>query len=152
LLKFLSKDTSTKKARKPKMCVELKIKLKSLDAEAKIIKKEEDKLLAYARYTKGADQYKKFEEVRRHRKWDVRLEARATHLAYGMLRGRSFKEIEKHTPMDLSAGLWPYLIPKMAYMVAKYGNVKEAKLDWKSGKPQGNSSSVELVKNWIVGK
>ena len=63
----------------------LKIKCKSLAAEAKIIRREEH------RWPKGS-------EVRKglfyHRILDVRRESRSACLAYGFLRGRSYKSME----------------------------------------------------------
>lgn len=89
----------------------LKVKLKSLAEEARIIRLE----------TKRA----KRESIRNglylHRIGVVRHEARHTHLAYGFLRGKEYRQIEPkaHTVPDWN---------KVRNMVGKYG----AHLDWSS--------------------
>lgn len=61
----------------------LKIKLKSLAAESRIIRAEEKKRPGPAR-----------EPLTQHRRGIVRKEARKTLLAYGFLRGRTREQIE----------------------------------------------------------
>jgi hypothetical protein len=103
------------------MSVFLKIKLKSLAAEARIIHAQERK-------TRGAYNDTR-ESLHRHRIDVVRRESRATHLAYGFLRGRKFKQMERKSvvPPD-----WD----KVASMVKKYGATKlEAFETWKPAKP-----------------
>lgn len=81
----------------------LKIKVKSLAEEARIIRKEERK-------THG---------VLRHEMWDHRTKylraiARDTHIAYGLIRGRTLDQIE---PKRYSEPNWD-AIDKM---IKKYG-------------------------------
>lgn len=87
----------------------LRIKIKSLAAEARIIRREELR-------TKGSLR----EEMYRHRTHDVRLEARATQLAYGLIRGRTEQQLEPHRrPMtDVEV---KQLAAKVAGMLKKYG-------------------------------
>lgn len=82
----------------------LKIKIKSLAAEAKIIRKEE----------KRAKSQSIRESLYRHRIDVVRYEARHTNIAYGFLRGRTYAQIEANpkTPPN-----WD----KVRKMVEKYG-------------------------------
>ncbi len=89
----------------------LKVKIKSLAAEAKIIRLE----------TKRAKRASIRDGLALHRKGAVRFEARHTHLAYGFLRGREYRQIEQkaHTPPD-----WD----KVRRMIERYG----AHLDWNS--------------------
>jgi hypothetical protein len=61
----------------------LKVKVKSLAAEARIIKLAERRSWGRIR-----------DELRRHRALDVRDEARHTHIAYGFIRGRTLEQIE----------------------------------------------------------
>lgn len=61
----------------------LKVKLKSLAAEARIIRKEERKTHGQLR-----------EELYRHRIDVVRRVARNTHIAYGIIRGKTIDQIE----------------------------------------------------------
>lgn len=80
----------------------LKVKIKSLAAESKIIRKEE-KLHPLFR-----------EELYLHRKFVVAREARATLLAYSFLRGIPYKKVESNcdSPPDWS---------RVKTMVLKYG-------------------------------
>lgn len=82
----------------------LKIKIKSLAAESKIIRKE----------TRRAKLPSIKQGLYCHRVGVVRYEARHTHLAYGFLRGKEYREIEKkaHTVPN-----WD----KVRRMVEKYG-------------------------------
>ena len=61
----------------------LRIKLKSLAEEAKIIRKEERKTFGILR-----------NELHTHRVRDVRRAARETHIAYGLILGRQLEQIE----------------------------------------------------------
>lgn len=82
----------------------LKVKLKSLAAEAKIIRKEEKK------------NPRLFLELRQHRIGIVRTEARATLLAYAFLRGRLYKQVEAKCHQGGNPD-WT----KVDAMVRKYG-------------------------------
>jgi hypothetical protein len=75
----------------------LRVKVKSLAAEARIIRHEEAR-------TRGAIQA----ELHRHRTVDVRLEARLSVLAYGLIRGRALERMEPKTRPEnaLSAAQW----------------------------------------------
>lgn len=89
----------------------LKVKIKSLAAEAKIIRKE----------TKRAKRASIKDGLALHRKGVVRFEARHTHLAYGFLRGREYRKMENkaHQTPD-----WA----KVRRMIDRYGT----HLDWNS--------------------
>lgn len=63
----------------------LKIKIKSLAAEARIIRLEEGRFPGHHPTREG---------LHNHRVNDVRKETRAALLAYAYLRGRSFKQVE----------------------------------------------------------
>lgn len=83
----------------------LKVKIKSLAEEARIIRKE----------TKRARAISIKNGLALHRKGVVRHEARHTHLAYCFLRGREYREIEHkaHEAPD-----WA----KVRKMIEKYGS------------------------------
>ena len=85
--------------------VYLKVKVKSLAEEAKIIRREEKraKLLSIRI------------GLREHRIGIVRHEARHSHLAYGFLRGRAYLEIENKAS---EAPDWA----KVRKMVEKFGS------------------------------
>lgn len=81
----------------------LKVKVKSLACEAKIIRKEEKRSCGPLR-----------EELYLHRVNVVRREARHAHLAYGFIRGRTIEQMEcKKSP--------PYDKAKVEKMIKKYG-------------------------------
>ena len=82
----------------------LKVKLKALAAEARIIREEETKTRGQLR-----------NDLHAHRVVVVRGECRATHLAYGFLRGRTYHQMERtcRTKPD-----WE----KVKRMVRRYGN------------------------------
>lgn len=89
------------------MNIHLKVKIASLAAEARIIRRYENRLLKKLRKIPNwpdegkPDEIRAFGTLRYHRKWDVRREARSSCLAYGFLRGRSYKALEKtcrHSP------------------------------------------------------
>lgn len=81
----------------------LKIKLKSLAAEARIIRREEQRSHGALR-----------EEMHLHRARYIRQIARNTHIAYGLIRGRTLEQIEPHaqTEPDWTA---------IEKMIQKYG-------------------------------
>lgn len=82
---------------------QLRVKLKSLAAEAQIIRREESR-------TDGPMRL----ELRAHRRGIVRSEARHTHLAYGFIRGLLLEQIEakSHTAPD-----WE----RVRKMIKRYG-------------------------------
>lgn len=91
------------------MCIELKIKLKSLAAEQRIIRREE---LA----NKG--NIAKAGSLHYHRVCCVRPIIRATHIAYGLLNGLEYNEIERSTKTVPHWG-------KVEAMLKKYGTEKD---------------------------
>lgn len=86
------------------MKVYLKIKIKSLAAEARIIRVEERK--ARLPDTRAG--------LHHHRVIDVRRESRVAHLAYGFLRGRSYRALE---PKCYEEPNWM----RVVQLVGKYG-------------------------------
>lgn len=88
----------------PKIPTYLKIKIKSLAAEAAIIRKEEGRWRGDSEIRYGLHQ---------HRIIDVRREARAAQLAYGFLRGHEYRVMEAkwHEAPD-----WK----RVQYMVEKF--------------------------------
>lgn len=69
----------------------LKVKIKSLAAEAQIIRLEERKVLA----NKGRPDPLLYASLRNHRTYDVRREQRSALLAYGFLHGKKYAALEK---------------------------------------------------------
>lgn len=80
----------------------IKVKIKSLAVEAKIIRHEEHAAKQQSRFLKAigspeaeyAAARKLFWGLRDHRTIDVRTEARASLIAYGFLRGKRYRQIE----------------------------------------------------------
>lgn len=85
----------------------LRVKLKSLTAESRIIRREEVR-------TWGPLQL----ELRAHRVGVVRNEARYSHIAYCLIRGRKFSEIEPIYQERLSDTAFA----KIGAMLAKFAN------------------------------
>ncbi len=103
----------------------LKIKLKHLGEESRIIKHQEQKM-------RGKNWGAKAAYFREHRIHTVRFECRATHIAYGFLRGREYRQIE-NCPRYMGEYLENKLWKRVEIMVSKYGG-KEAAMclkDWK---------------------
>jgi hypothetical protein len=103
------------------MKVYLKIKIMSLAAEATIIRKEERKWLGPSDARQGLHQ---------HRIIDVRRECRIANLAYGFLRGRSYRALEAKCYEQPN---WQ----RVAELIRKYGQpelpvdaIRKALKDW----------------------
>jgi hypothetical protein len=83
----------------------LKIKLKSLAAEARIIRLQEQRSWGVLR-----------ESMHLHRVFQVRAAARQTHIAYGLIRGYSLARIEPKASR-------PYNVDAVQKMIKTYGPV-----------------------------
>ena len=106
------------------MSVELKVKIKSLAEEARIIRKEEQKVHGLAKYN-----------LQQHRKTVVRSEARHTLLAYGFLRGRDYRAMEKTCRI-------PPQPSRVVRMVARYGDSSEGVVAWLELPPIDTTTSL----------
>lgn len=102
----------------------LKIKLKSLHEEVKIIRHEEEKLQS----CKSEGAKKLVAEMAGHRRCDIREESRATLLAYGYIRGRKYQQIEPKSSWTQSDSKrmfdmyrWAGRLRRISTMVEKYG-------------------------------
>lgn len=104
----------------------LKVKIKSLAAEARIIRMEERRVNGRRRWVyEHQGPAKRIEELNRefdglhyHRVMDVRRESRAAQLAYAFIRGRDYKSIE---PSGYGAA---NIIGRIAELASKYGALK----------------------------
>jgi hypothetical protein len=105
----------------------LKIKIKYMANEAQIIRFEENKTKKEYRYLSAKQgreaEYQRalqeFWDMRRHRTFDLRCEARSTLVAYGFIRGKSYATVENagvDNPPD-----WG----KVLGMITKYGTIKD---------------------------
>jgi hypothetical protein len=100
------------------------VKLKSLAAESKIIRYEEQKMKARAACSEISEESRarakrELVSLREHRCWDVRRHTRHSHLAYAFIRGVAYRAVELtvrennepnwDTVADIAARfLWPY--------------------------------------------
>jgi hypothetical protein len=84
----------------------LKIKLKSLAAEAQIIRFEENKLKRGGfgpdedRADKKLWRFNTYTDIRHHRLLIVRKESRISFLAYAFMRGKRYDQVESKTLMS----------------------------------------------------
>lgn len=118
----------------------LRVKIKSLAEEARIIRLEERRLLERAsrgRDRQGLESWLQGIDQERnglylHRIRDVRGEARAANLAYAFVRARPYAVVEP-------AGSSPIPFNRVADLVAKYGYIARAQ-------------AVEQLKAWLKGE
>jgi len=143
------------------MSIELKIKAKHLALEPAIIRKEEHKLLKQIKHIKKYHQvndnygdivypiHSKYTNLSNHRKWDVRNEARATHLARAFIIGQSYKDVERKRENEFL--FRTYIVPRVFAMVAKYGNTPIRKY-WNGKendfKPEEKKNLVDSILEW----
>ena len=116
----------------------LKVKIKSLAAEAKIIRTEE-KRARRPGLRRGLED---------HRKGIVRTEARHTHLAYGFIRGREYHQMESSTHETPN---WE----KVRKMVEKYGSYvtwdasSESYGEYRKRQQQHKEEAKESFEAWL---
>ena len=121
--------------------VHLKVKIKSLAAEAKIIRREERLVLEKIR--RGwTDRVWAFDTLQSHRKGVVRTEARASHLAYAFIRGKAYRTVEA----TVRAGNEPDW-EKVTDLVWRFGGALPL-LPRKLGKP----AVLKAVQKWAKAK
>jgi len=87
--------------------VKLKIKAKSLAAEAAIIRKEENKFGGMSKW-----------DLQNHRKWNVRNETRATLLAIAWFKHRDYDRSEQSCRDEGKRSAW--IEPRVITMINKY--------------------------------
>ena len=112
------------------MKIHLKMKICSLAEEARIIRRMEKRIVKRRRHwAKKTDTSVDMRSepmrlsLQQHRQFVVRLEARNSNLAYGFLRGRTYKQVEdRHRPVDKQRSR-PASWSRVADLVAKYGNM-----------------------------
>lgn len=100
----------------------LKVKIKSLTDEARIIRHEETKALCRSLPPEMRTKYRDLDlygELRQHRVWDVRREQRASLLAYAFLRGKTLSACE---PKSAVSPDWV----RVFQLVLKFGPVTPA--------------------------
>jgi hypothetical protein len=104
--------------------IELRVKIKCLAVEARIIRLEEKRL-------PGAS-FKRA-HLHQHRVEMVRQHARAAQLAYAFLRGRTYSATEP-TPKAISAIYGVSLLKKIRKDVTNFGGDESGVSNWLAGK------------------
>jgi len=115
--------------------LKLKVKAKSLAAEAKIIQREER--LAHRHFqhnlhysgqqdrphweldSENQANFNSWNSLREHRVNDVRNESRATHLARAYLKGKPYSSVERKCHNEWHR--YYYVRPRVITMICKYG-------------------------------
>lgn len=104
---------------------QLKIKILSLSEEARIIRREELRYLAFAKNATKLEHQNQhhwtYLDLKRHRKGIVANETRDALLAYGFLRGRTYIRLESKRFTDPNWG-------NIERMILKYGKESAPKL------------------------
>lgn len=123
---------------------QLKIKAKTLAAEAQIIRHTENKFKKSARYNASKQRtdmavrdWFRYNDLRNHRTIQVRDTARATHLARAMLKGQAYSKVEQGTKVG---EVYPAVIRDVARMIRKYGHVQF---------DVTHQEAIQMVKEWI---
>lgn len=114
----------------------LKIKLKSLAAEARIIRQEELK----AKHSKRPEVQDLRMQMHEHRVKDLREESRATLLAYSFIRGKPYRDIEGRSDWGVETATiknqWASRMDRIRAMVSKYGTRSAQDVDlWLRSEP-----------------
>ena len=120
------------------MSIELKIKSKHLSEESKIIRFEENKLKRQAAWLREHQMddnsvHRDFLNLKKHRRWDVRNENRATFLARAFLDNKPYSFVERTRKTENEYTFLAFVVPRVLTMVNKYGSVQVTKqeiLDW----------------------
>lgn len=128
----------------------LKVKIKSLAAESKIIRLEEERLKRKANNAKEDEFETKqkfwslFLRLNEHRTKDVRIETRHSLIAYAYIRKVSYMAVEggarwRREPFDKQAPDWG----RIRDLVMKYGSVPS----WGLSK-DGKERVLKEIKEW----
>ena len=103
---------------------ELKIKIKTLAAESRIIRLEERKAKAKARMVKRSEAKAGLRErcsrLGNHRKTVVRQAARAAYIAYAFISGRSYKSTEDRVKIEPE---WRSVARNVVRFLTPYGHI-----------------------------
>ena len=130
------------------MSIELKIKSKHLSLEADVIRFEERKLQRQIKWLKDRQQTGAIEvlrwkrdELKHHRKWNVRNENRSTFLARAFINQIPYKNTEKSRKLEKENIFWISVFPRMVKMIIKY--------DKNFAYPADLSKATKVVEEWI---
>lgn len=85
----------------------LRIKVKNLAEEARIIRKEEGRF-------RGMEKW----DLQNHRTWNVRNECRATQLALAFMKGKPYSKVEPKCTDTNMRNI--FILPRVVTMIDKY--------------------------------
>lgn len=115
----------------------LKVKVKSLAQEARIIRLEERRALLVGHPEKARGKYRDdglYFSLREHRVRDVRSEQRSSLIAYAFLRGKDYRQCEPKATKTVDVGRVKQLIEKFGGMPGfKFGCEPATLNDWLNG-------------------
>lgn len=119
------------------MCVQLKIKQKTLATEAQIIRLERKRLKAQIRKSRNVNKViDTINSLHWHNVDVVRVESRATHLARAFMKKTPYLVAEQGRIEGKEYQFWNTVVPKVTAMAKKYDSYHITEND---------------VKNWIKG-
>lgn len=114
----------------------LKVKIKSLAEESRIIRLEERRALVFGHPSKVREKYRDdglYLSLREHRVKDVRVEQRSSLLAYAFLRGKSYNGCEPKASKPVDVG-------RVRQLVEKFGGMPGCKF----------ACDAATVNDWLI--
>lgn len=118
--------------------IKLKINIKSLAAEGKFIRNEENQIKE--KFTGDCDA---FRTLSGHRKGPVRQEARAAQLLYAFLRGREYKQVEPTA--DWNSYDFQLMCDRLEAKCQRYHIRYEKIVEWMGARRANPAYSTRLV-------
>lgn len=111
--------------------IHLRVKIRSLAAEQKIIRNEEQRVRRRRSYReKNPEAVAAFWSLRKHRVGDLGWEVRCSLLAYACLRGRSYESCEPRTCGTESEAVWRHRWERVAKIAARFGGQPDEVAAW----------------------
>lgn len=118
--------------------IKLKVNIKSLAAESKFIRKEQNKIKA-----QHTGDCVAFRSLAGHRTGAVRQEARAAQLLYAFLRGRQYRQVEPKA--DWSSYDFKLMCDRLEAKCKKYHIRYEKVVEWLGARQLNPTRSSRLV-------
>lgn len=136
------------------MSVELKIKSKHLGLEAGVIRFEEHKIKKQMRWKSKTQQpidheIYQLNNLKNHRRWDVRNENRATFLARAYIAGIPYKALEAKRKPENESRFKNNVLPRVAAMVSKYDKKHYKYTSTKEARDAHRKVVQKVIERWI---
>lgn len=128
---------------------ELRIKLAHIGMEPNVIRKHERRIKARIARAKArgvndhSTSYLELHKINHHRRWVVRNEARATHLACAFIRGTPYSSVELKCEIGKRDR---YISSKVLGMVSRYADDEFIN----SVTDNGGLTLADALKNWYT--